>query len=287
MVGQFGELERKSIEPIALNVENGQLRAMQRAMSDAIWDESKMLAKYRSMVAEDMGHPSGVLIFDESGVLKKGDYSAGAAKQYCGTVGKVENSQVGVFAAYASPAGYTLLDKRLFIPEKWFSSDYEEKRKKCDMPEDLEFKTKPQLAVEMLSAIDEEHVIPYTYIASDTIYGHSPDFIDAVEQLPGKIYFVSIASDTKCWLKNPMTRMKTYKYRGKTQKKRVLEDTAKKPITVDEIARNVNNYFWYRRTVSEGTKGPIKYEFHKRRVTLSKNGLPWKNGMAYFERNES
>jgi len=72
MVGQFSELERKSIEPIALAVEDGAVRSMQRAISDAPWDEKKMKSKYRYLLAEDMGDTRGVLIFDETGYLKKG-----------------------------------------------------------------------------------------------------------------------------------------------------------------------------------------------------------------------
>ena len=125
MVGQFSKLERKSIEPIALAVEDGNVRPMQRFISDAEWDDRQILNKYRNMVYEDMGSPDGVLIFDETGFIKKGNDSVGVAKQYCGTVGKVENCQSGVFAAYASPSGYALLDKRLFVPEKWFSEEYE------------------------------------------------------------------------------------------------------------------------------------------------------------------
>ena len=108
------------------------------------------------MVNEDLGDPDGVLIFDETGYQKKGDDSIGVGKQYCGTIGKVENCQVGVFAAYASPHGYALLDKRLFIPEKWFSEDYALRRKKCELPDDITFKTKPQLAVQMLKEIVEK-----------------------------------------------------------------------------------------------------------------------------------
>lgn len=276
MVGQFSKLERKSIEPIALAVEDAKVRAMQRTISDAIWDEEKMLAKYRSMVSDDMGDSSGVLMFDESSFVKKGKDSAGVHRQYCGSIGKVENCQVGVFAAYASAHGYAVLDKRLFVPEEWFLEEYKERRGKCAFPEELTFKTKPQLASEMLTEIHKQNIIPYKYIVADSIYGHSPDFIEAAEKLDGKIYLVSIASDTQCWLKEPVTMVKQYQYKGEVRTKTVLEDTAKNPIPVQEIASNLNDYFWYRRKVSEGTKGPIAYDFCKKRVTLSKDGLPWK-----------
>lgn len=284
MVGQLSELERKSIEPIALNIENGNVRSMQRLVSDVEWAENKMLNKYRSMVNEDMGDPNGVVIFDESGFVKKGDDSAGVAKQYCGTAGKVENCQVGVFAAYASPHGYCLVDNKLFIPEKWFTDEYTERRKKCNFPENSEFKTKPQLAADMFEELAKDDVIPFKFVVADTIYGNSPDFIEAIEAYPGKTYFVSIPHPTKCWLKQPITREKKYTYAGEIRSKQVVGKHEKKSLSVETIAKNLNNYFWYRRTVSEGTKGPIEYEFTKRQVVLSKDGLPWKHVWLIIKR---
>ena len=268
MAGQFSDLERKSIEPIALAVKDGNVRAMQRFVSDAQWDDGNIMFKYRNMINDDLGSPNGTLIFDESGFVKKGDDSVGVSRQYCGTIGKVENCQVGVFAAYASENGYSFVDKRLFIPRQWFSDEYEDRRKKCNLPEDFVFKTKPQLAVEMLMAISDENILPFKYVLADTIYGESPEFISAVEALPGVTYFVSISADTLCWLKRPITVLKEYKWGGKVKSKTVLADMDQDPLTVAEIAKNLNNYFWYRREVSEGAKGPIVYEFARRRISL-------------------
>ena len=86
---------------------------------------------------------------------------------------------------------YSLLDKRLFIPEKWFTEEYKDRRKKCKLPEEIEFKTKPQLAVEMLEILKDEEILPFKYIVSDSLYGNSPEFITAIEECQGKIYFVS------------------------------------------------------------------------------------------------
>jgi SRSO17 transposase len=275
MSGQFSTLERKSIEPIALAVENGNIRAMQHFVSKVIWDDDKIFHKYRNMINEDLGDPDGVLIFDETGFQKKGDDSVGVGKQYCGTIGKVENCQVGVFAAYASPHGYALIDKQLFIPEKWFSEDYALRRRKCELPNDITFRSKPQLAVQMLKNIEEKDQIPFKWVLADSIYGNSPDFIETVEDL-GLRYFVSIPSDTNCWLNAPITRKKRYKYKGKIREKVILDTTQKVPVTVACVAKSINNFFWYHRKVSEGTKGPIEYEFTKRRIVLSKNGVPGK-----------
>jgi SRSO17 transposase len=276
MTGQFSELERKSIEPIALAVKDGNVRAMQRFVSVAQWDDDNILSKYRSFVNDDLGSSNGALIFDESGFLKKGQDSIGVARQYCGTAGKVDNCQVGVFAAYVSDSGYSLVDKRLFIPEQWFTDEYHARREKCNLPEDTVFRTKPQLAAEMLQALHEEKTLPFKYVLGDSIYGISPEFIETVEDLPGITYMVSVPKSTLCWLKRPMTITKQYRWGGKTKSKTVLVGTNSKPIAVGKLAKNINDYFWYRRQVSEGTKGPIVYEFTRRRVVLSAAGLPEK-----------
>lgn len=253
MTGQFSKLERKSIEPMALHIEGGNVRALQRFISDVVWDQKVILTKYHEMVNEDLGDPGAALIFDETSFPKKGDESVGVARQYCGTLGKVDNCQVGVFAAYASPHGYALLDKRLFLPERWFSAEYREKREKCEVPGEVSFKTKPQLAVEMLQEVAKSEVLPFKYILADSIYGNSPDFIQAARKLIGKVYFVAISSATLCWLKTPGP-----------------------PMKVSDFAKSLGSYYWYKRTVSEGAKGPISYEFTKRRIILYENGLPGK-----------
>lgn len=276
MAGQFSDLERKSIEPIALAVKDGNVRALQRFVSDAPWDDDNMITKYRGFVNDDLGSPDGALIFDESGFVKKGRDSVGVARQYCGTIGKVDNCQVGVFAAYVSEQGYALVDKRLFIPEQWFADDYLVRRQKCNLPEDTIFRTKPELASEMIEAISSENILPFKYVLADSIYGMSPEFIKTVDALPGKTYFVSVTKSTLCWLKRPMTITKQYRRRGQIRTKTVLADADSKPMTVDQLAKNINDYFWYRRQVSEGTKGPILYEFTRRQVILAADGLPQK-----------
>ena len=276
MVGQFSPLERKSIEPIALAVKDGNVRAMQRFVSDAPWDDENMIAKYRNLINDDLGSPDGALIFDESGFIKKGQDSIGVARQYCGTIGKVDNCQVGVFAAYVSEQGYALVDKQLFIPQKWFADAYFERRRKCKLPTETVFRTKPQLAVDMLGAIVKQGALPFKYVLADSLYGVSPEFIEAVEALPDKTYFAQVPKDTLCWLKRPMAITKEYLWGGKTKTKTVLVDPDSKPIAVEELAKNINDYFWYRRKVSEGTKGPIIYEYSRRQIILSAAGLPQK-----------
>lgn len=274
LVGQFSALERKSIEPMALEVEGGNVRGMQRFISHDVWKEDAMRQTYHGLVADEMGDPDGVLMFDESGFVKKGKESVGVARQYCGSLGKVENCQVGVFAAYASRHGYALVDKRLFMPEAWLSQDYANRRVKCNVPDEVTFQTKPQLAVEMLRALRREGRLPFKYIVADCLYGTSPDFLEALDACVGVTALVAIAADSRCWLQRPATLDKTYKYKGEVRSKRVLAPSAEAALTVEALAQSLSPHVWYRRKVSEGTKGPIEYEFARKRVTLCKDGLP-------------
>jgi SRSO17 transposase len=273
MVGQLSKLERKSIEPMALQVEGGTIRGMQRFITDAIWDEDQIRWNYHQLVADEMGAPDGVLMFDESGFVKKGNDSVGVARQYCGSLGKVENCQVGVFAGYASRHGYALVDKRLFLPETWFSATYAARRTKCRVPDALTFQSKPQLAAAMLQAIAHEGLLPFKYVVADCLYGNSPDFLDAVDTCIGITAFVAIPSETRCWLHRPRTEEKTYRYKSAERSKRVVA-VDNPPCTVAALAASLPASSWYRRTVSEGTKGPIAYAFARQRVTLCKDGLP-------------
>lgn len=273
MVGQFSKLERKSIEPMALQVEGGTIRGLQRFISDVHWDEEQMRWNYHQLVAEEMGEPDGVLMFDETGFVKKGKDSVGVARQYCGTLGKVENCQVGVFAGYASRQGYALVDKRLFLPEVWWTDAYAARRTRCNVPDELTFQSKPQLAAAMLEAMAQEGLLPFKYIVADCLYGNSPTFLDAVDACVGRTALVAIPSETRCWLQRPRTADKHYRYKGEARAKRVVE-LGSAPCMVATVAASLPASSWYRRKVSEGTKGPIVYEFARQRVTLCKDGLP-------------
>lgn len=285
LVGRLSQLQRKTIEPIAVHVNGkGAVRSMQRALSKNKWDDALALSVYHELVAKNLGADDGVLIFDEAGFVKKGGHSAGVSRQYCGNVGKVENCQVGVFAGYASRHGYSLLDKRLYLPRRWFDESHAEKRDKCEIPDELEFATKPQLAAQMLLELHERQHIPFCYILADTVYGNNADFIEAAEQCTGTTYLVSMSSDTSCWLQWPPTETQTYRHRSKLTSKQVLKEPAASPITFEQFATGLHEHFWYARTVCEGTKGPIECEFARRQVVLAKNGLPYKRVWLIIKR---
>src|SRR5262245_52611080 len=274
MVGQFSKLARKSIEPMALHVEGGTVRGLQRFLSDVHGDEEQMLWNYQQLVAEAMGEPDGVLRFDETGFVKKGKGSVGVARQDCGSLGKVENGPVGGFAGYASRQGYALVDKRLFLPEVWLTEAYAARRATCQVPPEVTFATKPQLAAAMLQAIAHAGLLPFKYVVADCLYGNSPDFLDAVDACVGVTTFVAIPADTRCWLQAPRTAEQVYRHKGAVRTKQAVVSPDTAPCTVEALAARLPASRWYRRRVSEGTKGPIVYAFARQRVTLCRDGLP-------------
>src|SRR6476659_9099468 len=148
--------ERKSIEPIALNVGHGDVSGLQKFINSAPWQYDEVQAEAQSLFADELvpsaaGSPVGVVgVVDESAYTKKGTHSAGVARQHNGRLGKEDNCQVGVFLIGVTPAGSALLDHQLFLPEAWCEStrQAEERREAAHIPKDVTFRTKPQIAAE-------------------------------------------------------------------------------------------------------------------------------------------
>src|SRR5262249_14151232 len=151
---------------------------------------------------------------------------------------------------------------------------YTARRATCQVPTELTFQSKPQLAAMMLQAIAHAGLLPFKYVVADCLYGNSPDFLDAVDACVGVTTFVAIPSETRCWLQRPRTEDKTYTYKGDVRSKRVVVASNHAASSVAAVAASLPASSWYQRTVSEGTKGPIAYVFARQRVTLCKDGLP-------------
>src|SRR3954467_6011737 len=143
--------------------------APQRVLSHVLWDQDKARDLCRGYVVEHLDAPDGVLIIDETGFLKKGTRSAGVARQYSGTAGRVENCQIGVFLAYASAKGHALIDRELYLPKEW--TDDRERCTAAAVPEAVEFTTKPRLAQRMIERALTAGV-PVSWVLGDEVYGN-------------------------------------------------------------------------------------------------------------------
>ncbi len=167
--GLLGEVERKNGWTLAEAVGDAGPERMQRLLNFYAWDTDGVRDEVRAAVVETIGDARcGVLVVDETGFLKKGVKSAGVARQYSGTAGRIENAQVGVFLAYASPRGRALIDRELYLPKEW--TDDRQRCREAGVPDAVRFATKPLLAREMVERAVEADV-PFGWLTGDEAYG--------------------------------------------------------------------------------------------------------------------
>lgn len=166
--GLLGPVSRKNGWQLAEYAGHKTPDGLQRLLAGCVWDADAVRDDVRDFVAERLGEPDGVLIVDDTGFIKKGITSAGVARQYTGTSGKVDNCQIGVFAAYASTRGRALIDRELYLPKSW--TEDAERCAAARIPADREFVTKPQLARAMIARLLDAGV-PAAWVAADEAYG--------------------------------------------------------------------------------------------------------------------
>ena len=166
--GLLSAVERKNGWQLAEQIGDARPWRTQRVLSHVLWNEEAARDLCRAYVVEHLADRDAVLIIDETGFLKKGTHSAGVARQYSGTAGRVENCQIGVFLAYASKKGHALIDRELYLPKDWTEDNA--RRAAAGIPDEVAFATKPELARRMIArAIAAE--VPFAWVLGDEIYG--------------------------------------------------------------------------------------------------------------------
>jgi SRSO17 transposase len=281
--GLLGDSPRKTVERIALDL-GVNVRDLQHFIGQSQWNQEPVVAIHQRLVGETLGEPDGVVLIDESGIVKQGDDSVGVARQYCGSVGKVANSQVGVYLGYVSSKGYSAIDGRPFLPEQWFTEEYTDKRKACGVPEELTPKTKPEIAVELMENVIQRGGLPFQWVAADELYGDSPAFRDSVAEM-GKWYFTEVCCSTQVWRRRPKVFVPEWSGRGKRPTRLRLRTPSDRPSRVDELAKRIPRRAWTRAVVKEGSKGPIVCEFAFLRITEARGGLPGSEVWLIIRRN--
>jgi SRSO17 transposase len=277
-------IERKAIQPMAMALEGGNVQAMQQFIGQGKWQDEKLLHKHWQLVDETLGEDDGVYIVDESGFPKKGVHSVGVARQWCGVLGKVENCQVGVFGAYASRRGYTLVDHHLFLPKEWFDDEHLERWKKCGIPEGTTHKTKPELALEILQAAVAHGHLRFQWVTCDELYGRNPDFLDGVADLD-RWYFAEVPYNTRVWRTRPRTAVPEWSGRGRRPTKERLLPGEPQPQGVKEIADSLKPEEWHPYLIKEGSKGPMVAQFAFLRCVAVRDELPGPDVWTVFRRS--
>jgi SRSO17 transposase len=193
--GLLSAVKRKNGWQLAEQTGDARPWRTQRVLSHVLWDQDAARDLCRDYVLQHLGANDGVLIVDETGFLKKGEHSAGVARQYSGTAGRIENAQIGVFLAYANATGHALIDRDLYLPEAWCADAG--KRAAAAIPDEVVFATKPALARRMIGrALDAG--LPCAWVVGDEIYGADRRLRMELERRE-QPFVLAIRSNEKLW----------------------------------------------------------------------------------------
>ncbi len=281
--GLLSKASRKNVERIALEL-GEKVRSMQYFIGQSSWEREPVIAIHQRLVGETLGEEDGVMLIDESSVVKQGDDSVGVAAQYCGSVGKVANGQVGVYLGYASRKGYGLIEGQLFMPDEWFDEGHAEKRRACGVPKDLVFQSKPEIGLQLLQKAVKRCTFPFLWVAADELYGDSPAFRDGIAALD-KYYFTEIKSTSLIWSSRPEVHLPEWTGHGRPPTRLRLHHPSDRPARVNELPAGISADSWTRATIKEGSKGPIVCDFAFLRVFESRRGLPGPQVWLIIRRN--
>jgi SRSO17 transposase len=261
VAGLMLPIERKNVENLAERI-GAPPRRLQQFVSESPWDDEGCMEELQRLVGEQIGEAGGVLVIDDTGFAKKGKHSAGVGRQYSGTLGRIDNCQIGVFLGYASKRGHTLVDRRLYLMESWFQGG---ESVRAGLPEGIGFMTKPELAREMLWAATEGGHLPYRWVTADAGYGESHDLRREVAELDAW-YCFEVRSQAEVWAEDPGWQVLTNSGRGRPPSRPHPTPDSPQSCTVAELVATLPPEAWVRHRVTEGAKGPREYEFARVRV---------------------
>lgn len=211
---------------------------VQRLLNGTRWDAGEVRDDLRAYVVEHLGDPEAILVVDETGFLKKGEKSVGVSRQYSGTAGKVENCQIGVFVAYATPRGRAFIDRALYLPEEEWAGD-EGRREEAGVPEEVSFATKGGLALKMLERAFEAEV-PAAWVTADEVYGNDGKLRRWLQER-GICYVMAVSRS------HPLPSMLGHR-------------------RAEEAVSEAPGEAWERVEVGEGSKGPRVYDWARARL---------------------
>ncbi|WP_406693458.1 IS701 family transposase [Singulisphaera sp. Ch08] len=250
LTGLLSRLEHKTGEGIAYLFDQ-ERQGLQTFIGQVPWDDAPLLRTLATQIGEDLGESDGVIVFDPSAFVKKGNMSVGVARQWCGRLGKVENCQVGIYMAYASRKNYAIVNVRLYLHEEWTKD-----RRRCKaagVPKETKFRTRHELALEML----DEHgsLLPHSWVTGDDEMGRPASFrLDLRGR--GERYLLAVPSNTL--VRDLEETPPAYSGRGRYPMN---------PFSrLDRWCGQLPESAWTTIEVRDAEKGPLKVDVVKRRV---------------------
>ena len=260
------QTDRRNAGNVAEAIEGATPRALQRLLTEAPWATGPVIDRLQAYVGERLSAPDGVFVLGESGFPKQGTCSVGVARQYCGTLGKVGNCQLGVFLAYASGRGHALVDMRLSLPQAW--ADDPARCRAAGVPAGTGYRSKAELGLAMLRQARAAGHLAGSWVAGDDAYGMVPTLRDALDA-EGWRYVRDVPEGTPVFAAPAAVAVPPRSGRGRAPTLPRLVPGAPPARAAVAVAAA-----WRPLTVAEGSRGPRTYRFVARRVWESRDGLP-------------
>lgn len=258
------QAETKNMERMEEVVPDADHQGLQHMLSESAWSERAVLDQIAQEASQQLGNDEDTaLLIDESGVPKKGRHSVGVARQWCGQIGKVDNCQVGVFAALTRGWDVTLIDERLFLPKDW--TDDEARCEAAGIPKAHRgFQRKADLALAMIRHARQQR-IGFAWVGFDGFYGSDPGLLRALDA-DGELFVSDVHRDQRIYLMDPEPVVPpSTTSRGRPPSVLQAQTPA---LRVDDWAQQQPPGAWQRITVREGAKGPLQVDILQGRVWL-------------------
>jgi SRSO17 transposase len=264
-------IARKSVEPLAAHLEPHRVSARHQSLhhfvSKSDWSDAALIEQVRRWVLPHMNPSNGLYwIIDDTGFPKKGKHSVGVARQYCGQLGKQDNCQVAVSLSVATPEASLPVAYQLYLPQEW--ADDPERRRLAGVPEEIEFATKPQIAIAQLREARQSGA-PNGVVLADAGYGNDTAFRDGVSEM-GLQYAVGIQSSTRVWPPG-LAPLPAESSKGKAGRPRSLQRRVPghNPVAVKDLALALEPSRYQTVSWREGTRTALSSRFAALRVRAS------------------
>ena len=255
---------KKNIERMEERVLGSDQQQMNHMLTDSEWDHRAVIDQVALEANRWLGgHHNSCLLIDESGFRKSGKHSVGVARQWCGRWGKVDNCQVGVFAALGRGNRATLVDERLYLPGRWVEDPA--RCRGAGIPKQARvLKTKVQLALEMV-AHQANQGVRFAWVGADGLYGKDPAFLRGVDAMD-KVFVADVHCDQRVYLDDPQPVLK--KKKGKRGRNPTRLEAQTPAVRVDEWKKQQPEAAWKRVKIRDSTYGELEVEVLHRRVWL-------------------
>ena len=284
MTGLLLPLERKSVEPMAAVLAPKQTATAHQRMHHFVaksgWNDGDLLRAVRLWaIPRLMVHDAvKAWILDDTGFPKKGKHSVGVARQYCGQLGKQDNCQVAVSLSIASERASLPIGYRLYLPKEW--TEDRTRRETAEVPNDIEFQTKPEIALELIRrALAED--IPRAIVLADAGYGNDTEFRDKLSGM-NVLYAVGVQKNTTVWAPGTVP-IQPLPYNGKGRPRKLLRrDDNHTPVSVLELAESLPRSAWKKITWREGVTGEMASRFARLRVNTAHRDI-WRSALRQEE----